>query len=105
MDKFANGKIPVNTNEALVLFYQKILATDGQRFMPIDAVNFVLQYNFGTTQGTIERSLRKLRASGKVNYAVVNKKQGILQAIPLNVLTPENLDPNAGGGWPIGKKN
>ena len=84
MDKFANGKVPVNTNEALVLFYQKILVTDGQRFMPIDAVNFVQQYNFGTTQGTIERTLRKLRAKGKINYAVVNRKQGILQAIALD---------------------
>jgi hypothetical protein len=81
MDKFANGKIPTNTNEAVVLFYEKILATDGQRFMPIDAVNFVQQYNFGTTQGTIERALRNLRSKNKINYTVVNRRLGILQAL------------------------
>lgn len=78
-----NNRIPTNTNEALVLFFSKILATDGQRFQLIDAVNFVQQYNFGTTKGTVERSIRNLRSKGKVNYSVVNRKLGIFQALNL----------------------
>jgi hypothetical protein len=85
MDKFANGRIPTNTNDAIILFYEKILATDGQRFGTIDVVNFVQQYNFGTTEGSIARGVRKLRASGRINYAVANHKLGIFQAIPLEV--------------------
>lgn len=83
MDKTASGRIPTNTNEAIVLFYEKILATDGQRFSPIDVVNFVQQYNFGTTNDTIKRALRNLRSTGKLNYSVVNQKQGILQALEI----------------------
>ena len=76
-------RIPTNTNEAVVAFYNKILATDGQRFQMIDLVNFIQPLGFGTHTSTIERSLRNLRKAGKVNYSVVNRKQGIFQATPL----------------------
>lgn len=88
MQTDSNNRIPTNTNDAVALFYTKILATDGQRFNLIDVVNFVQQYNFGTTKGTIERAVRNLRAQGKINYAVANRKQGILQALPLE--TPKS---------------
>lgn len=83
METTSTNRIPTSTNEALILFYNKILATDGQRFQIIDVVNFVAQYNFGTTKETLERSLRNLRAQSKINYTVVNRKQGIFQALPV----------------------
>ena len=86
METTQNNRIPTNTNEAIALFYTKIVAADGQRFKRFtlnDVVNFVSQYNFGTTKGTIDRALRVLRKRGTLNYGVANRKLGIFQAKPL----------------------
>lgn len=83
METTQNNRIPTNTNEAIALFYTKIVAKDGQRFTLNDVVNFVGQYNFGTTKGTIDRALRVLRKRGTLNYGVANRKLGIFQAKPL----------------------
>lgn len=83
-----NNRIPTNTNEALVLFYNKILATDGQRFTVNDAANFVAQYNFGTAKSTIDRALRYLRSKKKINYFLANRLQSIFQAIVVDTAAP-----------------
>jgi DNA-binding transcriptional regulator PaaX len=82
-------RIPTNTNEAIVEFYNKVLSTDGQRFMPVDLVNFVQPFGFGTTPDTVKRALRTLRQAGKVNYSVVNRAQSIFIALPLEVQASE----------------
>lgn len=74
---------PNNTNQALVEFYNLILATDGQRFTNQDAVIYVEKFNFGTTVDTIKRAIRNLKSKGLINYEVANLKQGIFQALPL----------------------
>lgn len=78
-------RIPTNTNEAIVAFYNKILATDGQRFTLGDLVNYLQPFGFGTATSTVARALRTLRSRGKINYSVANRAQGIFVAVPLNV--------------------
>jgi hypothetical protein len=77
-------RIPVNTNEAIVSFYNKTLTTDDQRFQMTDLVNYIQPLGFGTTAGTIERSLRSMRKAEKLNYEVVNHKQSIFKALPVD---------------------
>lgn len=84
MDKFENGRVPVNTGEAIKLFVEKIdKQEEYKRFDMQQLVSFVEQYNFGTSPDSIKRTLRKLRTAGVFNYAVVNLKLGIFQLIPL----------------------
>ena len=82
METTSTNRIPTNTKEALILFYNKILATDGQRFTVRDAYIFIEQYNYGVNEESVSRNIRKLKAAKKINYAVVNKNQGIYQALP-----------------------
>jgi DNA-binding transcriptional regulator PaaX len=82
-------RIPTNTNEAIVKFYNDILNTDGKRFAQIDLINYIQPFGFGTTVDTIKRALRSLKQAGKVNYSVVNRAQGIFVALPLEVQSSE----------------
>lgn len=84
--------LPTNTNEAIVVFYNKILTTNGQRFTLLDLINYLTPFGYGTSNDTVARSLRKLRKSGKVNYSVVNHKQGIFVALPIETVSSEAVN-------------
>ena len=77
-------RIPTNTNEAIVRFIQTRLSDPvSQRFTVGNLITYVESFHFGTSRDTIDRALRQLRRSGKLNYGVVNRATGTFVALPV----------------------
>ena len=77
-------RIPTNTNEAIVRFIQTRLSDSvNQRFTVSNLITYVESFHFGTSRDTVERALRQLRKSGKLNYGVVNRATGTFVALPV----------------------
>ena len=77
-------RIPTNTNEAIAHFIQLRLSDPlTQRFTIGNLIAYVESFHFGTSRDTVERALRQLRKSGKLNYGVVNRATGTFVALPL----------------------
>jgi hypothetical protein len=76
-------RVALSLGQSIVYFWQNKMNAPGRRFTATELRQYVQKHNFGTAPASADRVLRHLRKAGKLNYAVVNRRASLYEALPL----------------------